>query len=239
MASATTKRAPEAKKREAKADIYKFFKFFIGVAMLPACLGISVAAYRIYFSDLSFLREQFWFFAGFAAYVLIYSILQNPIKTYVFGHELTHAVWAWMFRSKVMSFQAGASGGSVTVSKSNVFISLAPYFFPMYTVLTMAAYFALKTFWKVEPYFEAYRFLLGFTWAFHFILTVYVLLKGQDDVHENGTFFSIVFIYFANVLCLGLLWVYLSDQITLSEYFRRMWDAVGFQYARVFSLTRL
>ena len=238
MSTSTARRAaPQAKRQESRQSIAKFFKFFIGIALIPACLGISFATWRIYLSQFIILREQLWFIAGFAAYVLIYSILQNPIKTYVFGHELSHAIWTWMFRGKVTGFHAGASGGSVTVSKSNVFISLAPYFFPVYTILAITAYFIAKAFWKVEPYFEVYRFVLGFTWAFHCVLTVYVLVKGQEDVRENGSVFSVFFIYFTNVLCLGLLWVYLSDHVTLAEYFRRVWEEIGFQYARVFSLS--
>lgn len=237
MSTYTARRAaPQAKRQESRQGIAKFFKFFVGIALIPACLGISIATWRIYFSQLCILREQLWFIAGFAAYVLIYSILQNPIKTYVFGHELSHAIWTWIFRGKVTGFRAGASGGSVTVSKSNVFISLAPYFFPVYTVLTIAVYLIAKAFWKVEPYFEAYRFVLGFTWAFHGVLTIYVLIKGQEDVRENGSVFSIFFIYFANALCLGLLWVYLSEYVTLAEYFHRAWDQIGFQYTRVFSV---
>ncbi len=240
MATTTIRRAePKAKRQDSWQTIAKFIKFFIGLFLIPACLGISVASVRLFFAPFTILREQFWFFAGFSAYVLIYSILQNPIKTYVFGHELSHAIWTWMFRGKVLGFRASASGGSVMVSKTNVFISLAPYFFPIYTVLAIAAYLIAKAFWKVEPYFEAYRFLLGFTWAFPLILTVYVMLKGQDDLRENGTFFSVIFIYFVNVLCLGLLMVYLSDYVTLEEYFKSVWDHGCFQYIRAVSLTKM
>ena len=235
-ATSTKSSGSETKKKESRNHIAKFIKFLVGVALLPACLGITVGTYRLYFNDLSIVREQFWFFAGFAAYVVIYSILQNPIKTYVFGHELSHAIWTWMFRGKVLGFRAGASGGSVTVSKSNVFISLAPYFFPIYTLFTIVAYRVAKTFWKVEPYYEAYRFLLGFTWAFHLILTVYALLKDQDDARENGTFFSVVFIYIANVLVLGLLLVYLSEHVMLGEYFSRIGNQIALQYTRIFEL---
>ncbi len=239
MPTAPAKRAnSEGKKKESRHYLAKFLKFFIAIALIPACLGITIATYKIFFSQMPILREQLWFFIGFSAYVIVYSILQNPIKTYVFGHELTHAIWTWMFRGKVMGFNAGASGGSVTVSKSNVFISLAPYFFPVYTVLAIVAYLIAKTFWKVEPYFEVYRFVLGFTWAFHLILTAYVMIKGQEDVRENGAVFSAIFIYFANFLFLGLLGVYLSEHVTLGEYFRRMWDQMALQYARILNFSR-
>ncbi len=240
MSPYTLRRAePKAKKQDAWQTIAKFVKFFVGIALIPACLGISIATYHLFFTQFVILREQFWFLSGFAAYVLIYSILQNPIKTYVFGHELSHAIWTWMFRGKVLGFRSGASGGSVTVSKTNVFISLAPYFFPVYTVLAVGVYLIAKAFWKVEAYFEVYRFVLGFSWAFHLVLTVFVMLKGQEDVRENGSFFSVIFIYFANVLCLGLLLVYLSEHVMLGEYFGQLWDHISFQYVRTISLTKL
>jgi hypothetical protein len=233
---AAVEKPAKAKRKDSSSKsvgILKIIKVLVGVALIPACIGLSVGSYELYISNAKILREQFWFFAGLLSYILIYSVFQNPIKTYVIGHELSHAVWTWLFRGKVMGLRAGASGGSVIVSKSNVFISLAPYFFPFYTALSIASYLVLRSFWPVEQFYEAYRFILGFTWSFHLLLTIYAIMKGQDDLKENGTFFSLIFIYCANVLCLGLLWVYLSDLVTLGQYFGLIWDRIDVQYGRL------
>ena len=75
--------------------------------------------------------------SGAACWVVIYSLLPKPMWVYVFGHELTHALWTWLFGGKVKKFKASAKGGHVIVTKNNFLISLAPYFFPVYAALVV------------------------------------------------------------------------------------------------------
>ena len=70
--------------------------------------------------------------SGAACWVVIYSLLPKPMWVYVFGHELTHVLWTWLFGGRVTKFKATPKGGHVVVTKSNFLISLAPYFFPTY-----------------------------------------------------------------------------------------------------------
>ena len=47
--------------------------------------------------------------------------------------------------------------------------------------------------------------LLGYTWGLHLTFTLWMVTRDQPDLKQNGTFFSLVFIYFINlVLILGL-----------------------------------
>src|SRR5579862_8663436 len=40
--------------------------------------------------------EEFWFFSlGALLWIIAFFGLPRPVLIYVFGHELTHAVWAW------------------------------------------------------------------------------------------------------------------------------------------------
>jgi len=228
-----------AGKIQGPRDVFAFVKFVTGILLIPACIGASIAFYRLFFVKGALIRNQYWFVVGFVAYVIIYSILQNPIKTYVYGHELSHAIWTWLFKGKVQNFSVSSEGGSVTVSKSNFLISLAPYFFPFYTFLAVIVYLAVISFCRLDrTYYNAFLFVLGFTWAFHFVLTVYVMLKDQDDVKENGAIFSIFFVYIANVIILGLLFVYLSPQISLERFVHEMSDQMRGQYQYILSLGR-
>lgn len=56
---------------------------------------------------------------------------------YVFGHELTHALWAWVFGGKIFEMKVSSEGGVVRTDKSNFLIVLAPYFFPVYVLITL------------------------------------------------------------------------------------------------------
>ncbi|MFC2149378.1 hypothetical protein ACFLQ8_01630 [Candidatus Auribacterota bacterium] len=221
-------------------DIFKFVKFIIGILIIPACLGISLSFYRLFFVNSHFFQNHFWFAAGFVGYVVIYSIFQNPIKTYVYGHELTHALWTWLFRGKVKGFSANEDGGSVTVTKSNFLISLAPYFFPIYTFLAVCLYLVAISFWRVgSTGRDVFQFILGFTWAFHFVLTVFVMMKEQSDIKENGVVFSVFFIYLTNLIVLGLLFVFLSQEISLERFCVNTMDKVEAQYLYLLRLGRM
>ena len=76
--------------------------------------------------------------AGAACWLVIFLLLPKPMWIYVFGHELTHALWTWLFGGRVKKMKVTSAGGHVVVSKTNFLIALAPYFFPLYAVLVIA-----------------------------------------------------------------------------------------------------
>ena len=48
--------------------------------------------------------------AGAACWIVVFLLLPKPMWVYVFGHELTHAVWTWIFGGSVKRIQ-GRRGG--------------------------------------------------------------------------------------------------------------------------------
>ena len=95
----------------------------------------------------SSLPVSAWAFGiGFFLWVALYFLLPRPIRTYVLAHELTHALWAWLTGSHVSRMKLSKNGGSVVVSKNNILITLAPYFFPLYTMMVIAGYAILSLF---------------------------------------------------------------------------------------------
>jgi hypothetical protein len=72
--------------------------------------------------------------------VVIFLLLPKPMWIYVFGHELTHALWTWLFGGQVKKMKVSSAGGHVVVSKTNFVIALAPYFFPLYAALVIAVF---------------------------------------------------------------------------------------------------
>ncbi|MDX1952831.1 MAG: M50 family metallopeptidase [Verrucomicrobiota bacterium] len=142
--------------------------------------------------------------AGAASWVVIYLLLPKPMWVYVFGHELTHAVWTWCFGGRVKKFKATSKGGHVIVTKSNFLITLAPYFFPIYAVLLFLLFLIGSLIWPITPYAFWFHLLLGAAYAFHLTFTVHVLSMEQSDVTENGILFSAVTIFLGNLLVLIL-----------------------------------
>ncbi len=188
--------------------MFKFFKMLIGTVLLPACWAASAAVYTLYQTSVESALETplaTWALPiGFVLWVAIYFLLPRPFRTYVLGHELTHAMWALMMGGRVGRLKVGKNGGHVMLSKTNFIITLAPYFFPFYSFLVIAAYYLAGIWLEVDPYTSWWLGAVGFTWAFHVTFTLNMLAERQPDIQEHGRIFSYAVIYLMNVLVIGI-----------------------------------
>jgi hypothetical protein len=176
---------------------------FIGIFLLPVCLGTAQALWQ----ELSQAgpADRVWLpmLAGAAGWIVIFLLLPKPMWVYVFGHELTHAVWTWAFGGAVKKFKVGANGGHVVTTKHNFLIVLAPYFFPFYAALVVVFALGLKLVgaWHSD-YVPWFHILLGAAYAFHLTLTWHILRTQQTDITSQGYIFSGVIIFLGNALVL-------------------------------------
>jgi hypothetical protein len=118
---------------------------------------------------------------------------------YVFGHEFTHALWTWLFGGAVKKMKVSSSGGHVVISKTNFVIALAPYFFPFYAALVIAAFALGHWIWDWQSYLVWFHLAVGAAYAFHLTLTWHVLQTQQSDITSQGYLFSAVVIFLGNV----------------------------------------
>jgi hypothetical protein len=147
----------------------------------------------------------------------------RPVRAYVLGHELMHMLMARAFRGKVRELHVGAEGGYIVTNKYNFLIALAPYLWPFYSVPVLAAW-GISLFWKDTPYLqEFFLAALGLTWMFHLTFTLWVLPRGQSDLHGPGRIFSITVIYLANAILLGGALVILAPEVSWHAYGRELW----------------
>ena len=122
--------------------------------------------------------------------------------------------------ARVSRLSVSKQKGSVTLSKTNVLITLAPYFFPLYTVLVIVGYYALGIFYDVSRYHLLWLGLVGFTWGFHFTFTMGSLMQHQSDIQLYGRLFSYTIIYTLNVagICLWIIIVSPRDWSDVGAY---------------------
>ncbi len=197
----------------------RWVKFVIALFLLPVC-GILTQTFFTAFAQATVAQrlwagEEFWFFSlGAVLWLIAFFGLSRPVILYVFGHELTHAIWVWMMGGRVSRFRVTRDGGHIVTNRTNFLIALAPYFFPLYSILVIALYGILSLFVDVHPYTKLLYALIGVTWAFHFTFTCWMIPKNQTDLTEHGTFFSLVVIYLINLILLSVMLVLAARQVT-------------------------
>lgn len=211
-----------------------FLRLLAGLALVPFCWGLVVV-----FSDSLQLSvgssdwmsaEVLSLLGGMVVFAVVWLVLPHPVRTYVLGHELTHALWGVMFGARPSRVRVSASGGSVRLTKSNVLITLAPYFFPFYTFVVIVLALVTAVFVRPLPCLPLWLFGVGVTWAFHILFTLETLFQRQPDVTLYGRVFSWVFIFIAN-LTVVLLWLAVMTPLGLSSLFRLVGSRAGAVYS--------
>ncbi|MFM1769106.1 MAG: hypothetical protein RJA22_1635 [Verrucomicrobiota bacterium] len=184
----------------------KWLKTLLAMLLLPACAGAVTALMRVVRASGG--AETVWvpFLGGAACWLVVFLLLPKPMLLYVFGHELTHAVWTWLFWGRVQRFKATAKGGHVVVSRSNFLTVLAPYFFPLYAVLVVLVFAGGHLIFGWARFLVWFHLLLGAAYAFHVTLTAHILRTRQSDITSQGYLFSGVIVFLGNVgvLLLGI-----------------------------------
>lgn len=207
--------------------------------LLPAAWVLSETFFHAFkhatLDHALWLEQEFWFFAlGAIVWVLAFfgglwaRGVPWPLHLYVFGHELTHAVWVWLMWGRVLEKKMwSADGGYIITNRSNFLVALAPYFYPLYSLALIVLYGLASIFYDVAGSTATFLlmtplqwlfFLLGVTWSFHLSFTLWMIPKGQSDLAAHGTIFSLVVIYLANLLVLALALIVVAPEITFASF---------------------
>jgi hypothetical protein len=180
----------------------KWIKFIIAVLLLPVCAGAARALWLVLRASGSADTTWIPFLGGVACWGVIFFLLPKPMWIYVFGHELTHALWTWLFGGEVKRMKVTSSGGHVVISKTNFVIALAPYFSPLYAVIVIVVFIIGHLIWDWHGYLAYFHLLVGAAYAFHLTLTFHTLQTRQTDITSQGYLFSAVVIFLGNVCVL-------------------------------------
>ena len=209
-----------------------WLKFGIAIFLLPVAWVLSLALLQVFNANVEGSvwksPELVFFSSGLALWSGYYLFFPRPTTLYVFGHELTHAIFVLLSGGKVGGFSVSHEGGYILSSKTNTWISLSPYFVPIYSLFSISALTAVH-WWLVDiPYFDRVLFFVtGITWGFHLTFTLSMIRKGQSDLDQNGTFYSLVVIYLMNLVQIVALLVLASKEVSLASYLHECLTAAG------------
>lgn len=201
----------------------KWLKFCVALLLLPVAFSQAMVMGRVLAAcggaDLVWVP----LLAGVACWFVIFLMLPKPMWIYVFGHELTHALWTVLFGGWVKKFKVSSSGGHVVVTKNNFLIVLAPYFFPLYAALVVLTFMLGNLIWDWRPGLVWFHLALGAAYAFHLTLTWHVLQQQQSDITSQGWLFSLVIIFLGNVGLLLLGIPLITGKVGLGPVFLWWW----------------
>jgi len=160
------------------------------------------------------------FLIGFLLFSLIYIAFRIPSQPYIFGHELTHALFGLARGANVSKFKVKEERGSVKVTEGGILVLLSPYFFPIYMVALLLFFGSVSLAFPLldTTMGKIFAGLVGIAWGFHFCFTVNGMLQRQSDLEVYGFFFSFSFILMMNLLALCLVFVAISP-FSLSEMY--------------------
>jgi hypothetical protein len=214
----------------------RFLKTIAGILLMPVVIGFGKSFY-LSISDISIFSGVLRILErGVLAYLLMHVMLFRPAYLYVLGHEFVHVLATWLCGGRVVSFSVRPSGGNVVTSKSNVFIELSPYFVPIYTMALAPAFLILKTLGKETPFMsELFIFLVGFTLAFHFVMTSEVLRLEQPDILKSGALFSLVFIFICNLVITMAVVAPVFDGLSFMDFMRAAVDNTKELYLLIYN----
>ena len=101
-----------------------FLRMLLGVALLPMCWGVVRALFDSVIAAAGesggVTAESIALLGGMLAFALCWMSVPHPVKTYVLGHELTHAIWGLLFGAVPSRLRVSESGGSVNLTKGVV-----------------------------------------------------------------------------------------------------------------------
>ncbi|TDU64623.1 hypothetical protein EI77_04074 [Prosthecobacter fusiformis] len=208
--------------RQQKLKRTKSVKRAVAVTLLLP-LGLVTAFTLFEMLWRAVIRLEFWrteevvfFVVGGVAWAVTYATGWRPVRSYVFGHEVSHLLVARAFGGKILDWDFSATGGYVETNKSNTWITLAPYLLPFYSLIVLLLFGLVGTIWNLhamqhlsvgaatlnfKPVWFFYA-MLGLTWCFHATFTWKTVFIEQSDLETNGEFFSMLLIFLVNVLLL-------------------------------------
>ena len=205
----------------------------VAVPLLPVVVGVSRALYQEMASIREITELGYPFLWGAGGYLLLQTFLFKLTPLYTLGHELMHGTACLLCGGRVTSFHISKNGGAVGLTKTNTFVELAPYFLPFYTLLLLFTYLLNEQFFHLGDWNRAFFFLFGFSLCFHLAHTVESLKTRQSDLARAGFFLSLILIYLANIIIVGLLLTSIFETLSTRRFLLTIWGLSGETYLEV------
>ena len=198
--------------------LIKILRFIASILFLPVCFAVTISFYEGIVAIKAISDLGILFILGAFLYSSVHLLLFKFNFLYVLGHELMHAIATFLSGGKVKHIRVSSAGGSIGTTTPNIFVILAPYLIPGYTVFIAALYFGLSFITDVTRYSNIFIFFTGFSLMFHLAYTADGIRKRQSDLLKTGYLFSISFIYVVNLVIVFFVISFLFKEVSFLDF---------------------
>lgn len=169
-------------------------KYVVKILSLSLCCLLLIIAPAVIYREFGarwLSHPSFgWFVSVFVVSSICFWKFLSPMSFYsTFRHELCHWFFALVSLNKptALNVHAGGAGSYSYYGRSNYFITLSPYFFPLVSVMLLL----VSLFFSKPSHF--YFLLMGVVFAFETISMAKDYHPHQTDLQKYGRWFSILF----------------------------------------------
>ncbi len=204
----------------------KAFQIVNTVLLGVALLLVVPAFFRALVYVGGHIKHYWYFLGGGVLYaVAALTLLKTNLQYYqTKHHESLHEAACQIFLRPIESISASSSKGGQLVhgGKSNMFITLAPYSFPLFTYLFLLLHL------MIDPKYPGYLILVGFSFFFFLHAISLQLSTRQPDLHRFGVVRSCMFI--ADFLLMNVSIILYAVRMKIGKaflyYFGDLWRIV-------------
>jgi len=182
---------------QSKSIIGDIVKFLIFVGLIPLIIALTVAFCQEFHSLPT--SYKFAFNWGVILYLIMHLLVYEPEGIYRFGQKLVSSVFCFF----------------------EPLVKVAPFFFPVYSILLLIVLFFENIFVKSPKFDLALIFLIAFTLIMHIALTAKAI-KGKDaNATKPNYFFTMSFIFVINMLIISLMFDLVIPEFAFTTFFKR------------------
>jgi hypothetical protein len=196
--------------------ILGWLKWPVAIAALIFLPGLVYALYVVIRAVVAHPGNSVPFLIGAGAYAVVFlAFTRGRIGFWtIVEHEFTHALFAWATFHRVVGFSAMRSGGHIRyIGRGNWLISIAPYFFPTFTLIVIAVLSFLPA-----RHLAIGAGVLGASVAHHTLSTWLETHRHQTDLRDVGWIWSWLFLPSINAFVLGIILSYAAGMRSLTAH---------------------
>ncbi|MDD2688612.1 MAG: hypothetical protein PHT41_00455 [Candidatus Omnitrophica bacterium] len=202
---------PFAKTSGFSDRIFSIIKLVLGICLL----------FLVYTSSVSFIGEfskidrvlQNYFWWGAVTFLIIYLFIWEPAIIYTKGQRALE----------------------LTFNLFKPLVRVAPYLFPIYTIILLAAYGLLSLIFGSQEVIKFFMFFFSFSIALHLVFSAKSLRSKQEDFLKANYIFGFSFLYVLNLALLALVLNLVFAEFSFVSYFNNSFQQAKDIFYAVFN----